>query len=315
MSAPPPDTDQETFALLARGRASALPLGGGDTRHLAWVIAPMVFVSILAGAALLGLGVLADRWQLDLATTATVLVPAEALTPAPDQVLADVLAPLRAADGVLAVNPLSRTETEALIAPWLGAGAAGLDGLGVDLPLVIDLRLAGPAAADLAVLEQALATIAPGTVIDRHGAQLAALAELTATARATMGVVVAAVLAASLATVGWSVLTGLAVHRRIVELLHQIGATDGYIAGQFQAHIGVLTAKAAVIGMVLSGGVLGVGGWVAADWLRPDPALGGLDRDMVLAAAVAMLATPALLVLMAVLVARVTALRALRAKP
>ncbi len=65
------------------------------------------------------------------------------------------------------------------------------------------------------------------------------------------GVITAGVVAVTALIIGIIIFTariGLAIHRSVIELLHLLGAQDGYIARQFQVH---------ALGLGLRGGVIG----------------------------------------------------------
>jgi len=47
--------------------------------------------------------------------------------------------------------------------------------------------------------------------------------------------------------------TGLDVHRRVIDIVHLVGATDGYIAGQFQANALTLGLLGGIGGLALAG--------------------------------------------------------------
>ena len=67
---------------------------------------------------------------------------------------------------------------------------------------------------------------------------------------------------ASVAAVVFAVRTGLAIHSPVVELLHIMGATDAYVARQFQTH---------VAGLALRGGLVGLGHRrLAMLWVQSD---------------------------------------------
>src|SRR5205085_4232694 len=68
------------------------------------------------------------------------------------------------------------------------------------------------------------------------------------------------VLAATVLTVTFATRGAMAANRPIVEVLHFIGATDGYIAGQFQRHFLTLGLKGGAIGGGASVVVLALAG-------------------------------------------------------
>ena len=76
-------------------------------------------------------------------------------------------------------------------------------------------------------------------------------------------VVVVTVLSVTFATRG-----AMATNRPIVEVLHYVGATDGFVAGQFQRHFLILGFKGGAIGgggaLVLFGILGAANAWVSS---------------------------------------------------
>jgi len=66
------------------------------------------------------------------------------------------------------------------------------------------------------------------------------------------GLVVALTCLVAVLTVVYVTLSGLAVHHDIIEMLHLIGAEDGFIARQFQGHALKLGLAGAVPGLLLA---------------------------------------------------------------
>jgi cell division transport system permease protein len=112
-------------------------------------------------------------------------------------------------------------------------------------------------------------------------------------------------------TVAATAHTRLALHRDEVDLLHLIGATDSYIAKQFQRQAFRLATEGAAIGLII--GLI----TVAIIALIKDQAgsglIPGVELDM--AQWVTLLITPLLAGIIAMIASRVTVLRALKEMP
>ena len=72
-------------------------------------------------------------------------------------------------------------------------------------------------------------------------------------------------------SVVFATLSGLSIHRTIIELLHLIGAQDSYIAGQFARHNLRLAFFGGLIGLLIALPVSGVIAWLGmrAGWPIP----------------------------------------------
>ena len=157
-------------------------------------------------------------------------------------------------------------------------------------------------------LAAVLSAIAPGIQIDDHHRSLGRLVRLAHAVELVALIVVALVSLAAMATVVFITRTGLAIHHRAIELLHLIGASDAYVARQFQAQALDLGLRGGVIGVALAAGTVAALGWFVgtlADGLLP-----ALDLTVPQWGALALV--PLGVILVSMLTARMTVLAALR---
>jgi cell division transport system permease protein len=254
-----------------RSRFARDPLG--LKRALSGVLLPglvgaMALLAALALAGNRGAAALKDRWQQGAAAAVTVQLP-------PEQAgrMDQALAVLRAMPGVASADAVDATRMRELLRPWLG------DVPSLPLPSVLELRLRS-ADTDPAPLAEKLAETVPGAEFEAHGIWVARLATL---ARSIQGValsVLALVAGVAVAVVAVATRAGLASRREAIEILHDLGATQGDIAGRFARRISLLAAGGALAGAALavptlaalaglaaplSGGV--VQPWTALPWL------------------------------------------------
>jgi cell division transport system permease protein len=223
-----------------------LPLAGDPSaRFLPWAAGAMVFLAVLALAGALLARTVTARWQNDLAGTLTVEIAVRPDVPA-DARAEEALAFLRRTAGIADAKLVPRAHLERLVEPWLGVGAHLAE---LPLPLLIEVRLAPDARLDLGELGQRLAEAVPGAKLDDHALWLAGVAAVVHAVEAIALAVVGLVAALSAAAVGFSVRTGLAIHKDVVEVLHLIGARDSYIARQFAGHAFFAALKGGVIGL------------------------------------------------------------------
>ncbi len=223
-----------------------LPLAGdASARFLPWVAGAMVFLAALALAGAMLAQTVAARWQHDLAGTLTVEVPTRADVPDASRE-ESALALLKATVGVAEASMVPRERLEHLVEPWLGVGAHLAE---LPLPALIEVRLADDARLDLGQLAERLADEVPGAKLDDHALWLAGVGAVVRAVEAVAFAVVGLIGVLSVAAVGFAVRTGLAIHGDVVEVLHLIGARDGYIARQFARHAFESTLKGGLIGL------------------------------------------------------------------
>ena len=213
-------------------------------RSLTAVVAIMTFLAALTtGAAMLVVST-ANDWQADVGREVTVQVrPA-----AGRDIEADVgkaVAAARAAPGIADVRAYSKEESEKLVEPWLGAGLR-LDDL--PIPRLIVIKLAPGVTPNFAALRQALANQVPTASLDDHRGWMERMRTMAGTAVVCGLAVLGLVVAVTMLSVTFATRGAMATNRPIVEVLHYVGATDSFVASQFQHHFLLLGLKGGAIG-------------------------------------------------------------------
>ena len=230
-------------------RQSDLALNADPARRLLpWLVAMIVYLAGLSLAGMMSLASAVERWDTGLKGTVTIQVP-PGKSRASGGALEKLLPLLRKTPGVIAARALGKAETAALLEPWLGKGAVGAN---LPLPRLIDVKVRTDPGPDLKALSTTLSAAVPGTVVDNHRKSLDRLITF---ARAVELVAIAIVLLVALAavvTVVFITRTGLAIHHEGIELLHLMGAFDGYVSRQFQTEALGLGLKGGAIGLALT---------------------------------------------------------------
>lgn len=222
----------------------------GADRILPFLVAAMAFLAALALAGWVGAASLARHWQQGAGAVLTVQVPDPAAEAAQSggSRIARVLALLRSTQGIAEARELSEAELDDLLRPWLGAGG---NRLAVPLPAVIAVRLAHPGV-DVAPVAARLEAAAPGTVTESHGVWLHRLTVLARSLQACAGLALLLVGGVAAAVIAVATRAGLAARREAIEIVHGLGATDGYIAARFAARATLLAACGGMAGSVLA---------------------------------------------------------------
>ncbi|WP_136163486.1 cell division protein FtsX [Sphingomonas flavalba] len=287
--------------------------GGADRRLLPegwlagpmpWVIAIMVFLTVLAVAGGLGMANAAGALRADLAGRVTVQVIAA--DPAARAASADrVAAALGRLSNVRAVHRVDDAEIAALLRPWLGVGDLAAD---LPVPALIDVDLTRTDDRSLAELAKVAGAGGADVRVDAHARWLAPLARLVGSLQWLAAAVVVLMGVATAAAVVLAARAALNTHRATIDVLHLLGATDIQIARLFQRRIALDALFGGAIGLGVGATViLLVGGRIQA-----------VGSDLVGAVTLSpagwlmLLAVPAAATLLATLAARLTVVRALR---
>ncbi len=215
-------------------------------RLLPFLVAAMAFLAALGLAGAFAAAGLARHWQQGAEAALTIQVPdptASSAAPGLSR-LERVLALLRTDPAVTDARSLTSGELDALLRPWLGAEAGRL---ALPLPAVIAVHLSDPAA-PLRSLAATLVAAAPGTLVESHGVWVGRLAALARSLQACAAVALLVVALVAVAVVAVATHAGIAARREAIEIVHGLGAADGYIAARFAGRATRLAAIGAAAG-------------------------------------------------------------------
>ncbi|MGN6269117.1 MAG: cell division protein FtsX [Sphingomonas sp.] len=278
---------------------------GAQTRTMRWVMAIMLFLTVLAAA--LGLGTLAASQSLDrqLAGRLTVEL-VEANPAARDRDAGQVLAMLRGDRNVAAARGVDPARLAKLLEPWLGALGNDPD---LPMPALIDVDLRDASEAAIAALQTRVQRIAPAARLDRHAAWMAPVTSFMNLLLALAAGIVLLLAAATGTVVVLAARAGLETHRETIAVMHMLGSTDVQVARLFQRRIARDTAIGGAIGGIAALAMTALVG----------SRLAGLGSALASGAAltagawIALALLPLAFVVLATLAARIAVLRALGA--
>jgi cell division transport system permease protein len=244
-------------ARIARGRFAPHETGAAP---LDVVIAIMAFLAALALGASLLANRAAEGWRAGLTGRLTVQILAPEQGPATARLTSETdaaVALLRSTPGIVQVAALSPKDTQALVAPWIGDGAAMAD---LPLPRLIDATLEPGTSLDVASLARRLKAVAPDALLDDHTHWIGRLKNLADGIVWSAYLILALIAVATASAVAFATRAGLEAHHDIVALLHQMGAHAGFIARNFEWHYFVSALGAATIGAACAAILFAVAG-------------------------------------------------------
>lgn len=239
------------FALPAHDR-KLIP-EGRLSGPMPWVIAIMLFLTLLVAAAGVTLADAAHKGGTDLATKVTVqIIESDPVARAAQK--AAVTKSLRAIPGVSGVKPVTEGEVRNLLEPWLGAGIIDAD---IPVPALVDFRIDEvPDGKILRALQRRLQNVAPNIRLDSHSSWMAPFFDLmSALVWLAVGVLVLLLIATS-AVVILAVRSTLNTHRGTIEIMHMMGGTDLQAARLFQRRVALDALLGGVVGFVAAAAVI-----------------------------------------------------------
>lgn len=287
-------------------RASQLVPQARLSGPMPWVIAIMVALTAIAGAAGLALDNLADRARAELSGGATIqLMEAN---PSQREAAASAVMQLLGDDPAVEFARLvPEEELEELLDPWLELGED--TAATVPVPALIDVQLAdGGGESGLSGLRARVQTVVPTARVDAQSSWLAPVFSALSSLQ-LMAVALVVLLAFTSAAAVWlASRNALGTNRDTIEIVHLLGGTDKQIARIFQRSIAFDAVLGGTVGLILGlVAILALGERFAAleSGMVAGGSLGLVDWIML-----AMI--PFAGVVIAILTARITVLAALR---
>jgi cell division transport system permease protein len=272
--------------------------GGKLTGPTPWLIAIMLFVMTIVGAAGLALAQSGRTLERGVAHQATVEI-------AGGRGAGPAVAALKAAPGVTAAAQVAPEDVRKLADRWLGSSALDPQS-GIPLPVLIDVDLTP--GADLGPIRQRLAAAVPDARLVPHRQRVGPLIGLIAGLGWTALGLVLLIGLATAAAVVLATRASFNANRETIRILHGIGATDGQVTDLFQRRIAIDS---------LVGGACGTFAALLLLALLSAGGMGGLEELaggalLSLADFASLLILPLLAAALATMVARRTLVGALR---
>ena len=218
-----------------------------------WVIAIMLFLTLLVAAGGLTLAEAARQGGQDLARQATVqIIESDPAQRAAQR--AAVTRALRKLDSIAEVKPVPDAQVRALLEPWLGTGVIDAD---VPVPALVDVRFgAEPTAETLARLQSTLRSVAPNIRVDSHSSWMAPFFDLMHALLWLAAAVFLLLLVATSAVVILAVRSTLNTHRETIEIMHMMGGTDVQAARLFQRRVALDALLGGIVGFIVAAVVI-----------------------------------------------------------
>lgn len=224
--------------------APVVPASSVTGRSLTLVITIMCFLACLTAGAVYMINQSASAWLKDIASEVTVQVE-----PQDDgnieKSVSDISAFLERQPGIAKVKPLSVETSAELLEPWLGKSDV-LKALPVPRLIAIELDRGSPP--DLDAVRKDLEKQFKGASLDDHRRWQQQIHTVTRSFALGGLAILLLVAAATTAIIVSATKSSMASNREIVEVLHFVGATDRFIAHEFEKHFLRLGVRAGLVG-------------------------------------------------------------------
>ncbi len=239
-----------------------IPVDSAASRALVAVIAILTFLAALAGGAAHMVARASADWRTAVSNEMTIQVRPDLRRNMEDD-LRRAVELFRPAAGVETVRVTPRAESDRLLEPWLGTGLQLAE---LPIPRLVVVTISRNSRPDIEALRQTLRRELPTASLDDHRSWTGRLSTMANTLiLSAMVVVLLVTLAAGLA-VAFATRGAMAGSQDSVEVLHLVGADDGFIAREFQGRFLKLGLEGGAVGGLAALVVTVVLGWVSLSW-------------------------------------------------
>ncbi len=224
--------------------APVVPRDSVTGRSLTLVISIMCFLACLTAGAVYMINQSATAWLKDIASEVTIQIePQENVDT--EKTLKDVQAFLKSQPGISGATTLSLEDSAGLLEPWLGQSDAWTS---LPLPRLIAIEINRDTPPDIEALRANLSKKFTGVSLDDHRHWQRQIRTVTRSFALGGLAILLLVAAATTAIIVSATRSSMASNREIVEVLHFVGATDRYIAREFEKHFLQLGIRAGLVG-------------------------------------------------------------------
>jgi cell division transport system permease protein len=234
-----------------QSHAPIVPAGSVTSRALTMVVSIMCCLACLTVGAVYMINKSADAWLRDIASEVTVQIEAGKANSSNEN-LQKVIGFLEQQPGISDVQVMSAEQSAELLKPWLG-DTANLENL--PIPRLLAIEIERDSSPDFAAIRDQLSKQFNGVTLDDHRQWQQQIQSVTRSfALGGLGIL-ALVAAATTAIIITATRSAMASNREIVEVLHFVGATDRFIAHEFEKNFLRLGIRGGIVGAVVAAAV------------------------------------------------------------
>ena len=224
-----------------------IPSEAAPLRNLIVTMTVMCYLACLAIGALVLINRAVDGWTRGLSREVTVQLRQIQKIDMESE-LQKAVALLQSTAGVISAEPLPREAGLKLLEPWLGN--TNLEEL--PIPRLIRVTIDENHQPDFVALDKNLQSKIRGASLDTHRRWEAELTRMAHTLSLLSYVILALICTSAIAMVIFAARSVLDANREVVDVLHLVGAKDGYIAQQIDRRFMISGFSAGLMGIALA---------------------------------------------------------------
>jgi cell division transport system permease protein len=233
---------------------------------LPFITAFMVFLaSIIFATAIIGNSIAGD-WDRQVSNTFAIQVLPDMKSKNPgkeiEERIKNVLTLLKQTPGIKSSSAMSLADTQKLLKPWLGDIAD--TSLDMPLPRIIAVEVSDVIPLNAKSLEKEIKSYSSLVTLEAYEDWMEDFKHTLRAAQTLLGLIVILILATTGVTISYATRSGLSSNRDVIEIMHLVGAENGFISRQFSARMTKLSFMGGAVGYAIAClAVLTIGGFTA----------------------------------------------------
>lgn len=236
-------------------KRSDIPFSSDSSKFfIPWLSMIMVFIATLVFCIALLIYTSLSDWKKDISGSLTVQIPTYDMNgqSRAESLKNDIemtLTLLRSSDGIIGAEVLTGDKMEDLMSPWFGNT---VDIKELPLPLIIDVKTDPLHFPDLTQIKADLSEQVPSAILDSHRAALNDMITFFDNIIRLIAVILLLLFITGAISIIFVTRSSLAIHQKVIELIHMMGASDFYITIQFATRSFKLAFFGSILGFLFA---------------------------------------------------------------
>ena len=222
----------------------------GSRFFLGWIMTTMVYLALMALISSFFSTLSFDKWKSATRDLVTIHIPDpnQKIAGNNDTRLDAALKILRTLPNIENITILEKNDIEKLISPLVETDIFQ----NILLPALVEIRINNREV--LPNLESSLKNLAPDIFVENHAELFLFDSKVFFGAEKLFVAIVGLITMVAIISIIFAVFTGLSVNKEVIQVMHLIGAKNGFIARAFQKHVFIVLSFSSIFGACLAAG-------------------------------------------------------------
>ena len=217
---------------------------------LPFITAFMVFVaSITLATALIGNNITSD-WNQHMSNNITIQVLPDMKAKNPSQEIEsrikNITKILKQTPGIKSYYAMTKDETTELLKPWIG------DKLDITLPRIISTQISDIIPLNLEALTKEIKNYSSLIKLETYEDWMYDFKSTISAIQTLLSLIILLILATTAITISYATKSGLNINKKVINIMHMVGATNKYISTHFSRQMMILAISGGIAGYIIS---------------------------------------------------------------